>query len=444
MLARIVASALWLAGGRFVASPYLPTRDFDERFAEGVMFDDVDEDFRAPDDTPPTVARIAALRDAVAAASVARFADAARSLSAFAAAQPEAREAGWALRRAYQYWRALGREDEALAARDAYEARHARREPAAAALFFWERFAELRDDEARAEHARRYLEAHARRGPRDVAVVAEAELAAALWRGACPDGWHGLCVTRRTVRLAHDCTRGRAELLELQPRHVESRRAALRHAAAALRVGARLDVSRDAPWRRAALRAALGQAAGIVADDAVEGLIAVAVPTGLRFDVEEWKADADVARWRDEHRTQVRRRDDSSRRLDRYQAQSQARLTRVTRALRAVADTRSVPAIVAGSLRLAIVYAHLRDAWARMAEPPESFARGDAVVYTQCLDDVTAPLLRAASELLGSCARMARRSGQFSPELALCFEGFGAYTHGEATGPLSEIVGGPG
>lgn len=120
---------------RFHVLPWPPVRatDLAEQAAAAAALDVAEPPLAAGDDTPSTAAQIPGLRDALAAVAAARFDRAADLLVAYAASDPRAPESGWALRRAYHYWRALGRDANAAAVVRTYETHHAAREPRAAA-----------------------------------------------------------------------------------------------------------------------------------------------------------------------------------------------------------------------------------------------------------------------------------------------------------------------
>ncbi|MCY1013380.1 hypothetical protein OV079_49215 [Nannocystis pusilla] len=436
-----MATAVLLERGYFLAAPYpSAAREIAAGFDAAVALDAAEADAVAPDDTPSTARRIPALGDALIAASSARFADAARMLAAFAIAEPHAREAGWALRRSYQFWRALGRDDEARGVLAAYESTQARREPRAAALFFWQRGAELADDSQRAEHARRYLAEHAAHGPRDLRIIAESELAAVLWRRSCASARYGLCVDVAVVRRDKiRCGPAKVELIVPRARNRELLGAALDHAAAALRAGERLDLGEVAPWRRGALRSALGQAATMVADEAIERLIALEFPADLGFFVEEWKHVSGVARWEAEYREQVRRRERSERLFRRYWRQYGARLELAQEHTLAVAGHSSGPAIMAVSLHFAVALAKVQDDRRYKVDVPAKLAGDSPFVY--CDGDLEQPLFEEVLALLSGCARMAGASGHFTPEIGACFDGLGIYDPDLDDPPLAEFHG---
>lgn len=435
MLAAFTLAFAMMKGGHFLASPYLTSQLADE-VPVALALDAADARLAPPDDVPQTAMQVPVLREALAAAAAARFDDAAAALVAYAVAHPDAPESGWALRRAHVYWRALGRHVDADLARERYETHHAAHERRAAAEFFWSRRLELRDGPPRRAHLRRYLERHANHGPPDLQLVAEAELAADLWRSACERPWHGLCVAFVWTSRKGACNPGRVPLFTVRSRDRALSREALRHAASVARRGRALDLARVAPWRRPALRAALGQAALVAVDEALEALIALEFPRGLDFFVEDYKRNSGNENWERQYRKQVRRRDDSTARFALYLHAYNLRMAAADRQIEAVGAAHSGPAILIAMARLAVSYSEVWDEQEFAFSTPEVFGDGeDAWCHPS-----DSPLPEIASDLFGSCATLARRSHQSAPELALCFEGF-SRIYGEEYGPLAEFTG---
>lgn len=351
-----------LADGHFLASPYWSdnSRVLAEAFELAVTRDAADAALAPADDTPLTAAQIPALRAALAFASTAQFDLAATALVAFATAHPRAAESSWALRRAYLYWHAQGRLPEAIQTVHQYETHHAAREPRTAAEFFWSRLDHLASP--RRDNLRIYLERHARHGPLDLRIVAEAELAADLWRASCTRPWQGLCVEVIWSTRVIPCVIGPAPLLTARPREPARRREALRHAAAAIRRAHALDLARVAPWRRPALRHALGQSALIALDDSLEAFLALALPEHLDFAVEEYKNTPDEPLWQAEYHSQVRRRDDSIRRFRSYWLTYLPLSTRADLHLHELSNHGSPSALLLGMTRFALVASAVHDA----------------------------------------------------------------------------------
>lgn len=419
MLALLAAVALLLEEGFFHATPYPnAAQELARGFDRAAALDASEADAAPPDDAPSSVRRIPALRSALSAAASTRFADAARALTAFAAAEPHAFEAGWALRRSYRYWVALGHDNEARAVLASYERTQARRESRAAAIFFWERMAELTDDLRRSEHARSYLAEHAAHGPRDLQIVAASVIAAALWRRSCTAARYGLCVSVEIMRRATPrCGSPSVESIVAKTRDRALRRAALDHATAVLRLGASLDLAEVAPWRRGELRAALGQAAGILAADVMERLIALEFPTDLNFLVNEWKRDAGVPRWTAEYRAEVRRRERSGRLFRGYWQRSSVLLGLAHDRTLAVARYQSGSAIIAVSLQHAVALAKV--------QADRRYRGNDPVEFAGCEVELDRPLLAESQALLAGCAQMIRSGSSLAPDFDACFDGLG-------------------
>lgn len=426
MLAPLALTVL-LARGGFVVDPYYhhPPSTFIDAVDAATARNSADSRLTPDDDAPQTAPQQPALRAALAFAATAQFDLAAAALVAFASEHPRAAESSWALRRAYLYWHSLGRTHEADQAIHQYESHHAPREPRTAAEFFWSRREHVGGPRRR-EHLRTYLEHHARHGPPDLRVVAEAELAADLWRASCAHPWHGLCVYFTWATNDAPCSSGRAPLFTVRPRDATSRRTALRHAAAAVRLGRGLDPERVAPWRRPALRTALARAALVTLDDALEQLVALEFPRNLDFHVEAYKNDPGVPHWQQEYREQVRRRDDSSRRFHAYWTPYASRFRAAEHQLHALIDAGSPPELLLGMTRFALVIDEIheeRDFWTSL---PESFTRPARVWPPDnwCHNERSLHWFAAANELLITCAKLVPTAGMH-PDLSVCFDGFG-------------------
>lgn len=419
MSAALLVTAILMARGHFLASPYLAP-SFKQDFAAAIALDAAESRHLVPDDTLQFAAQVPALQKALADAAAARFDAAAAALVAHAAANPRAPESAWALRRAYNYWRALGRDTDAASTLALYETHHAAREPRNAAEFYWSRRLE-HTGEARRAHLRTWLARHAEHGPPDLRVLAEAELAADLWRSSCTRPWHGLCVTH--TRAWHEaCHVEHVPVFSVVPRDPELRREALRLAAAAARHARDLDLARVAPWRRPALRAARGQAALVSADAALESVVALEFPLDLEFTVEDFKRNSGVPEWEREHRAQVRRLAVATARFTTYMRTANQRITLATRAAEAVAAARSAPAILTAMARLALVYGEVQDEqeFSRTSKQP---AGRDPPQWACCLVD--RPYGELAQDLLRDCADLARTHHVTAPDITACFEGFG-------------------
>ncbi len=421
MLVPLTITALLTRGG-FIASPYWHHHDLEYTTVvhDAEQQDAADARLAPDDDTPSTAAQIPALRAALAFSATAQFDLAATALDTFATQYPNAAESAWALRRAYLYWHALGRDTEATRTLRHYETHHAHREPRAAAIFHWSR---REHSTQRRDHANTYLARHAKHGPPDLRIAAEAELAADLWRASCPRTWQGLCVDYTWTTTVVACTLGRAPLFTVRPRDPALSREALRHATTVAHLARTLDLARVAPWRRPALRAALGQAALVTSDDAIETLIALEFPHHLFFNVEEYKNTPEIPKWQKEYREQVRRRDASLHKFRDYWTAYLARHNAADRSVNALRDTGSAPAFLLGMTRLSLAVGEVMD--------EQDFVPTDDMKPLRRSDNVychpgerTRPWLENANGFLKTCAELVRASGMHHPDLNICFEGF--------------------
>jgi len=412
-----------LTRGHFLANPYGGdnSRDFTVAVQNAAEHDIADSRLAPDDDTPSTATQVPALGAALAFIATAQFDLAAAALDAYAAEHPHAAESAWALRRAYVYWHALNRTTEAAQTLHRYESHHAAREPRAAAMFFWSR---REHSPQRRDHANTYLARHAKHGPPDLRIAAEAELAADLWHASCPRTWHGLCVDFTWSTNNIPCTSGRAPLFTVRPRDPALSRAALRHASTVTRLSRTLDFTHVAPWRRPALRAALGKAALVTSDDAIENLIALEFPRHLSFMVEHYKNTPEIPKWQKEYREQVRRHDDSQRRFHRYWTAYVTHHRSAGKLVDALRDTGSAPAMMLGMTRFALAVGEVMDEQ-DFVPTDDMEPRDDESAWLFCQpSERTRPWLEIANQLLDTCAELVRSSGMHHPDLNICFEGF--------------------
>lgn len=357
-----------------------------------------------PDDTPRTLAQIPALGDALALAAAARFELAATALVAHATSHRGAPESAWALRRAHVYWLALGREADAAAARREYEAHHAMREPRIAAEFFWSHVVP-----DRRAHLRTYLAKHARRGPPELQVAAEAELAADLWHTACPEPSRGLCTDRFHAVSENLCSAGEALLSTSRPRDPVRRAEALRLATSALHRGEGLNRDHVPRWRQALLSEALGRAALVLAEDALETLLAIRYPRGLDFMVEDYKHGSGTPGWEQEYRHQRRKYIVSVHRFERYMTRYNRTFTIAMQRIRAIAALHDRPAILSAMVHTAFVFRELARDLEFADHTPKDRAIPGATPFCEPIHLVDA-LRTSSSKLLETCDTLVREA----------------------------------
>lgn len=360
--------------------------------------------------------------------AVGRYAEAADFAEQYAARDPGTALALDLLRSAYRMRVGLGQRDRALAVLDRLESRFLRDDPHQAAQIFWARGDLMRDDRERLEHAMAYLKRHGKHGPRDLRIVASAQIGALQWRAACDKGVHeDLCVTIKRRRrdslmqgrpIHHDRERPRprppapptcepptSPTLTLYPRDPRRAAEARRWLSQAIELARRDPVTlpADNVQRVRAYHDALAMAALHLADAQFEELLALDVPTRLSF------AD------RPGDPRQQRAREDSLRRLREYLASTQALTQTLERQYGEIAATRTSPrATIAALTRLAQL-AEYRAAILLLADLPVEVRDPSAVAaYCQAMREYTDPLLAAAVATYARSLDLSTATGDFT------------------------------
>lgn len=373
--------------------------------------------------------------------AVARYADALARAEQFTAEYPAHPEAPDMLLEAARLQIALGRPDRALASLDAFERQYARRDPARAAAVFWARRELLRDDTQRLAHAQAYLARHGRAGGVERAVVAEATVAQLRWRRACGRASaQDLCISWHELpaQVGPDA-RGpaRCEPLRAGVRAVFARREPLageaqRGFAAVVRAaaGAQEDPGGE-PQRSRELADAVATARLGIADRRLEELLALAVPTDLRFanDPKDPRSGPRVAA--------------STRRFQAYLQTSQRLAQELERAYAEIAGPGAGPdGQIAAAARIAVLAAHQADVLITAPIPAELAREPLTAAYCAALRNAVAPMRQQARAALEHCVARSVRLGHVNAwsrwcEAALVSDDPAGYP------PLAEIVGEP-
>ena len=135
--------------------------------------------------------------------------------------------------------------------------------------------------------------------------------------------------------------------------------------------------------------------------------------------MEDYKRGSGVPRWEREYREQLQRQTDSTTRFTRFWTDFTLRVNAAALRIEAVGATHNAPAILTGMARLAVAFGESWDEQEFALHLPEPFRE---VTWCEPSDD---PLSQIGQEWLRSCSALARASGQSTPEVALCFDGFG-------------------
>lgn len=231
-----------------------------------------DSEFRAH-----TLLCLAEIHDALA-----RHGEAAQWYERFAAAEPRHERRARALGRAAELRVALGPHERRVAALAAYEAVYTRSDPRRAAEIRWSAYSVVpRDDAERRAHLAAFLRDYDRKAAPGLRMAAEAELARILLLGSCPKEpvLGALCVTGSPGRAVPLTERGGASRSYGTTRWRSPRRDAADLAEALQHAAAVRAYARAIRWRssddasRATAAEAVGAAALLEADVALEAIL---------------------------------------------------------------------------------------------------------------------------------------------------------------------------
>ncbi|MCA9717038.1 MAG: hypothetical protein KC468_20360, partial [Myxococcales bacterium] len=156
------------------------------------------------------------------------------------------------------------------------------------------------------------------------------------------------------------------------------------------------------------------------ADAALTGYLALRVPEGLEFHVEEWRHGSGVEKWERAYERQLAARDRSVKRLTAFMTEKRRAAAELTRRYAELAAL-GVPRWSAlASARVGVVH----EAFAReleRAEVPASFtAEEHYEAYCDALTQRAAPLRRAAAEQYRQCLALATRAGASVEQARAC------------------------
>ena len=360
--------------------------------------------------------------------AVGRYAEAADFAEQYAARYPGTALALDLLRSAYRMRVGLDQRDRALAVLGRLEALFIRVDPHQAAQIFWARGDLMRGDLERLEHAMAYLKRHGKHGPRDLLIVASAQIGALQWRAACDKGVRDdLCLTiiRRDRYSLNEgrpirdpdrqrprpnppqpppCKSPTSPALTLYPRGPKRAAEARRWLTQAIELARRnpVMIPADDIQRIRAYHDALAMAALHLADAQLEELLALEVPAHLTF------ADRPDPK-------QQRAREDSYRRLSEYLARTRALAQTLERQYSEIAATRTSPGATIAALTRLAQLAEYHAAILLLADLPAEIRDPPAVAaYCQAMLAHTEPLLAVAVAAHARSLELSTTTGKFT------------------------------
>jgi len=351
--------------------------------------------------------------------ALARFVDAAELMEVYAERYPKAYNSPDFLQEALAIRIALGQAVEGRRDARLLETLYARKNPALAADIAWHAGVLATSEAERQAHAEAYLKRYGRvHGAVDRAVVAEATLAMLELSRSCPGGgMSGLCLdalpapakVSPKVSASSKSKRRCAEPTVAQPLP----RVGKWSAAAALRLDRidklarmaershRLRLPEIDPQRSLEYRDAVEGSRLARLDLDLEAVLALTIPTGLRFSVDQSASPS-------QQREQQQIREASSRALSDYIRDKVARSSKLRGAyLQLRSQTRSVRVSLDATHRLALLPEHFGDQLLSAELPAEIAGEKEVAAYCDALGQQVKPMLEEARAAYADCAERA-------------------------------------
>lgn len=350
-----------------------------------------------------------------------------------------------ALQNAYLFRLGLGDESKAQENLDKYEELYRRKDPGTAAKIFWSKHDLLDSDEEKLKHAREYLSRYGAKGGVDRKAVAEASIGQILWRQACSkELLYDSCLTIvRKKATAGEETRKKASklrdkkkqgipshcgnptqgIITVYPRDPKKAKEAQSYFTSVLRgAGRSVDIPGDDVARAEAYKNAVGMSMVYGADQKYEEYLAVNIPEGLDFTVEEWKKDSGVPKWEKEYKEQVKRAEQSKTAFKGFFERKVKLAGELTEEYAKVKNSGSPYWMLAGAARTAVLSQNFADQLYR-AEVPKSFKTEEQYfAYCDALADQASVPEKRAQDAFTYCLQRSTEFQFFNEFSRLCEE----------------------
>ncbi|MCB9706031.1 MAG: hypothetical protein H6711_29500 [Myxococcales bacterium] len=364
-----------------------------------------------------------------------------------------------ALQNAYLYRLGLGQTDKADTNLRKYENLYKKSNPQKAATIFWSRQDILKTDDEKLKHAQEYLKVYARNGGADRQIVAEALIGQILWRQSCDKGLlYDSCLSiKRKTAVAGEKSRQRAAELKRKakqankkkeegsgkkkveipkycgsatsgiitvfPRNKKKADEGQKHFTTVLKLAKASKVSIPDDDRRRAedFKNAVAMAMVYQADKDYEEYLTLEMPGGLNFNVEEWKKDAGLPKWEKEYKEQVKKRDESVKKLTEWKTKKEGLGAKLVAAYGEVGEMKQSPYwILAAAARSAMVSQNFADQLYRAEVPSEFKTEEEYFAYCDALGDMAGPIQEAAVGLFTFCLDRSTQYQFFNDFSRLC------------------------
>ncbi len=386
--------------------------------------------------------------------AVAYYADAAQRYEQFAESYKKDKRASDALQNAYLFRLGLGEQEKAAENLKKYEGVYKRKNVAKAAKIFWSRHGLIKEDAERRKHAEEYLKTYGSKGGKDRKIVAEAVVAQIDWRRSCAKELvQDSCMSIKRKRVISgveeierrkklEARQARAEkkrkrekfkpparcgsatqgIITVHKRDKKQAAAAQKRFSSILKLVGKgeMKIPAEDLQRADAFRNAWGMAMVYRADKEYEEYMTLEMPSNLDFNVEEWKNDPDVPKWKKEYDEQVKTAADSKKRFGEFFEKKKKLSLSLTEQYAKVKGTGSPAWILAAAARSASVQQNFSDQLYR-AEVPSSFKTQESVwAYCDALADFAQPLEKEALDAFTYCIDRSTKFQYFNEFSRLC------------------------
>ncbi len=346
--------------------------------------------------------------------AIAYYAKAAAKYEQYADKYKKDKKTPNALQNAYLFRLGLGEEEKAQEDLTKYEGLYKRKNPEMAAKIFWSKYDLLETTLEKRQYAEEYLKTYGRKGGKDREVVAHAEIGQIFWRNSCPEPLlYDSCISiKRKRALAGESERQRARelrrktkggkkkkkkyvppkycgaptrgIITVYKRDKKKAAKAQEHFKKALKIASgKISIPETDVQRVEAFRNAWGKSMVYMADQKYEEYLTIEMPTGLDFFVEEWKKDSGLPKWEKEYKEQVKRAEDSKKRVAEYFEKKIKLAGELEKKYAEVKKTKSPYWVLAAAARSAIVYQNFADQLYR-AEVPRGSIKSEDAFFAYC------------------------------------------------------------
>lgn len=393
--------------------------------------------------------------------AVAYYNESAQRYEQFATDHEKDERASNALQNAYLFRLGLGQESKAKENLAKYESLYKKKDIKKAATIFWSQHDLLSSANAQRSHAEEYLKTYGTKGGLDRAVVAEAVIAQIDWRRSCEEPLlYDSCITVQRKRVISgveaiekrekmEAKKKAAEEAEKDstkrakfrpPKHCGSptqgiitvhRRGKKRREAAQAKfkkilkmvgTGKGIEIPEDDKKRAEDFRNAWAMSMIYRADEKYEDYLRIEMPGDLDFVVDDWRNDQGVPSWQKKYDEQVKKRDDSTKRVTEF-FQSKTKVGQeLQKDYTDVIATGSPYWVLAAAARTASVLQNFADQLYRADVPSDFRSQEQVWAYCDTLSDQAEPVQEQALAAYTYCIERSTEFQFFNDFSRLCEE----------------------